>query len=113
MCLDFFSEETLCGSIPVNDHLQKATTQSLHFGWSLTEGSTVCRSADRNLVHQGLLPFIPYLITCSRPSPPPRQRKNREREREDLCRGEGAATRRLRKPIRYKVNIALIVLITK
>ena len=45
--------------------------------------------------------------------PPPRQRKNREREREDLCRGKGAATRRLRKPIRYKVNIALIVLITK
>ena len=47
------------------------------------------------------------------PLPPPRQRKNGEREREDLCRGEGAATRRLRKPIRYKGNIALIVLITK
>ena len=46
------------------------------------------------------------------------QTKKKRREgtfvgREDLCRGEGAATRRLRKPIRYKVNIALIVLITK
>ena len=45
--------------------------------------------------------------------PPPRQRKKGDRGREDPCRGEGAATRRLRKPIRYKGNIALIVLITK
>ena len=41
MCLDLFSEEAPCGSILVNDHLPEATTQSLHFGWSLTEGSTV------------------------------------------------------------------------
>ena len=41
MCPDLFSEKAPCGSILVNDHLPRATTQSLHFGWSLTVGSTV------------------------------------------------------------------------
>ena len=41
MSLDLFSVETPFGSILVNDHLPLATTQSLHFGWSLTGGSTV------------------------------------------------------------------------
>ena len=46
------------------------------------------------------------------PLPPRTKKKQREGERGPLS-GEGAAIRRLRKPIRYKVNIALIVLITK
>ena len=41
MCLDLFLEETHWGLILVNDHLLQATTQSLHFGWSLTGSSTV------------------------------------------------------------------------
>ena len=41
MCLDLFSEETPYDSILVNDHLPEATAWSLHFGWSLTGGSTV------------------------------------------------------------------------
>ena len=41
MCIDLFSEETPSGSILVSDHLPYGTTQSLHFGWPLTGGSTV------------------------------------------------------------------------
>ena len=41
MYLDLFSEETPCGFILVNDHFLYVTLQSLHFGWSLTGGSTV------------------------------------------------------------------------
>ena len=41
MCLDLFTKEAPGGSILVSDHLPQATTQSLHFGWSLTGGSTV------------------------------------------------------------------------
>ena len=40
MCPDLFSEET-CGSILVSGHLPKAITKFLHFGLSLTGGSTV------------------------------------------------------------------------
>ena len=41
MYLNLFWEKAPCGSILVNDHLPKATTQSLHFGWSLMGGSTI------------------------------------------------------------------------
>ena len=44
MCLDLFTKEAPGGSILVSDHLPQATTQSLHFGWSLTGGSTVFSS---------------------------------------------------------------------
>ena len=43
MCPDLFSEETPCGSILVSDLLPSATSQPLHFGWSLTGGSTVIK----------------------------------------------------------------------
>ena len=41
MCLDLFTKEAPGSSILVSEHLPQATTQSLHFGWSLTGGSTV------------------------------------------------------------------------
>ena len=41
MCPVFFSKETSCVSILVRDHLPKEITKSLHFGWSLSGGSTV------------------------------------------------------------------------
>ena len=110
ICLDLFSEEAPCGSILANDHLLYATTQSLHFGWSLTGGSTVFRSADQNqfsVPRAAAVHTVPdsfswrhEKLSLRVAEPSPRQRKNGEREREDLCRGEGAATRRLRKPIR-------------
>ena len=41
MCPVFFLKETSCVSILVRDHLPKEITKSLHFGWSLSGGSTV------------------------------------------------------------------------
>ena len=41
MCPDLFLEETLYGSILVNNYLPYAATQYLHFSWSLMGGSTV------------------------------------------------------------------------
>ena len=49
MCPNLFLEEASCGAILVSDHFPKATTKSLHFGWSLTAGSTLFMPKKLNL----------------------------------------------------------------
>ena len=40
MCQNLFSKEMPCGLILVSNHIPYEITKSLHFGWSLTGGST-------------------------------------------------------------------------